>query len=702
MAADQTGTVHGQLVAALLRQRKLIIVVALLATGAGLAAGLLTTTLYTATASTLVSPLEGNPYSPQGRGDDLLNLETEAQLVKTDAVAKMVKIKLRSGDSPGELRAKVTVQVPPNTQVLNISFAANGPAQARDGAQAFADSYLAYRRQRTQAILDGKLKKLHDSSRRVEAVLQTATTKLQSSTGSQRAYWNTRVQAYSNQLGVIEEQSNDVRSTPINPGQVISPALPPTTPAAMRPLMFAGAGLVIGLLLAVTIVLLRMRTDRRVHSTQDLEQLGVPVLSTVPRPRLGEGSLALASAPKGGAGDAYRRLRASIVAGAPPAPVALLVTAATPGRSSTVVSSNLAVALALAGSATIMVDAASSEPDPAPFFGLRHSRGLSDALLGGVDPAELLVHADSQLRLLPRGGDPVEATHRFSGPRMREAIDVLRRRAGFVVVNADSVSDADAQALLALADAVVLVVTLGVTTRDELEQAYAEAERTKTLVIGVVVDTPPGKRARRAEDHARRLDVGGLPAAPADDREIDIQTERRRSTPASPTSSESTASSAAFGSSASAAPARFAAASRRPEGRLAGQRAEGASSTRRRSAEKATGLDAADPTSTMPDQTAPLPVVSDLKPAAHEDRDDDGTDLPDKPVAGSTGTSKAGQNASSGHERSSKPTDDGVRDVTAYWSNLVWGSDEDEEPRDSGCHSEESKESKGATSEPGS
>ncbi|MFG2005610.1 Wzz/FepE/Etk N-terminal domain-containing protein [Spirillospora sp. NPDC048911] len=693
MAADQTGTAHGQLVAALRRQRKLILLIALLTTGAGLAAGLLTTTLYTATASTLVSPLEGNPYSPQGRGDDLLNLETEAQLVKTDAVAKMVRAKLRTEESPGELRAQVTVQVPPNTQVLNISFAANGPAQARDGAQAFADSYLAYRRQRTQAILDGKLKKLQDSSRRVEGVLQTATTKLQSSTGSQRAYWNTRVQAYTNQLGVIEEQSNDVRSTPINPGQVISPALPPATPAAMRPLTFAGGGLIIGLLLAVTLVLLRMRTDRRLHGVQDIEQLGVPVLSTVPRPKQGEGSLALASAPKGGAGDAYRRLRASIVAGAPSAPVALLVTAATPGRSATVVSSNLAVALALAGSATIMVDAASSEPDPAPLFGLRRSRGLSEALLSGVDPAELLVHADSQLRLLPRGGDPVEAAHRFSGPRMREAIDVLRRRAGFVVVNSDSVSDADAQALLALADAVVLVVTLGVTTRDELEQAYAEAERTKTLVIGVVVDTPPSKRAKRAEGHTRRMD-GGPSVRLSDGHEP----ERRPGTAASPSPSpSSTASSAASGTLASTA---LSSSSRRAEGHLPGQRAEGSRAGRRRAAEKAADLDAADPTSTMPDHTAPLPMVSDLRLTAS---DDDGTELPDKPVASSARKSKAGQSTSGGrHGRSPETTGEGVREVADYWPSLTWGSDEDEERRDTGRESKGSTGSNGAKSEPGS
>ena len=64
----------------------------------GVAAGLRRAEEHSATSSILVSPLEGNPFSPSGRGDDLVNLETEAQLVGSDPVAREVSAMSGIGD----------------------------------------------------------------------------------------------------------------------------------------------------------------------------------------------------------------------------------------------------------------------------------------------------------------------------------------------------------------------------------------------------------------------------------------------------------------------------------------------------------------------------------------------------------------------------------------------------------------------------
>jgi Mrp family chromosome partitioning ATPase/capsular polysaccharide biosynthesis protein len=492
MAADQDA--QGRLTGVARRHLKLVCSLAALATVAGGAGGLLLPASAKATATVLISPLDGNPYSPNGRGDDLTNLQSEAQLVQADAVQQVVRQKLRGAD-----RSKVSVTVPPNTQVLLISYTGGSATAARDGAQAFANGYLAYRTQRAQGVLDERARKLREQEKKVQQQLTTTSKRLSTTAAGQKSLLRERITAYNNQLSVIDEQNNDISSTPVTPGSVITPAQPPAASITLRTAMFGGVGLAVGLFAGILIALTLERSDRRLRDVRAVQRLGIPVLSTVPS----SGGLVLVTAPKSRAGEAYRRLRAAVVASVQERPVTLLVTSATPAASATLTSSNLAVALAHAGSATIMVDASFSETSPSALFGLGQSKGLSDVLMRGTDPTQLLVHADSQLRLLPRGPGAGAAAERFSGPRMRETVQLLRDKAEYVLLNAPSVHDANAQALCTLADAVVLVVTLGQSTRHDIDHAYTEAERAGAIVIGTVVE---GGRSRRSapRDHSSR------------------------------------------------------------------------------------------------------------------------------------------------------------------------------------------------------
>ncbi|MEV5824497.1 Wzz/FepE/Etk N-terminal domain-containing protein [Spirillospora sp. NPDC052242] len=493
MAVEHSAEARGQLVAMLRRRMRLLIALVVAGTVAGVGAGVLLPAQYSATASVLVSPLEGNPYSPEGRGDDLINLETEAQLVQTDAVAELVQQRLK-GEDVSTLRSSVSTVVPPNTQILNIVYSADSGDAAEKGARAFAEAYLKYRQQRAQAVINGKLKKLEEQAVKVQENMTQANQQLATASSAQRTLLGQRITAYANQLGVIDEQKNDVSSTPVEPGQVINPAAAKGGAGVKRIGTFGAAGLVAGALLGLALVLTRERLDRRLRTGEQVEAMGLRVLSIVP-PGAG-GELALADGARTPAGEAYRRLRSGIVANIQATPITMLVAGATPATTTSTTGTNLAVALAYAGSDTILVDATADEPDPAASFGLPPGKGLSEILLKGTDPAALLIHADSQLRLLPRGTNPAAATHRFSGPRMRDAVDTLRDRADFVLVNAPDVHDADTQALCTLVDTVVLVVQDGVTTREDLQQAYAEVVHAGSTVLGVVIESSSGAPPR--------------------------------------------------------------------------------------------------------------------------------------------------------------------------------------------------------------
>jgi succinoglycan biosynthesis transport protein ExoP len=106
-----------------------------------------------ATAVILVNPLEGSPFSPDGQGDDLVNLETEAELVTSDSVTGLVARRLDLTGPVGSVRRGVVVTVPTNTQLLRVRATDRTTAAAVRRAQAFASAYLDFRRSRTESLV---------------------------------------------------------------------------------------------------------------------------------------------------------------------------------------------------------------------------------------------------------------------------------------------------------------------------------------------------------------------------------------------------------------------------------------------------------------------------------------------------------------------------------------------------------------------
>jgi len=112
--------------------------------------------------------------------------------------------------------------------------------------------------------------------------------------------------------------------------------------------------------------------------------------------------------------------------------------------------------------------------------------GLADTLLTGADAVVNRVHAGRGLSVLGPGAQLDRAAEGYVGPRMRTALDALRRASDLVLLTSPALSDPDGQALAAMADGVLLVVTLDASTRAEFDGALADAAQVRADVIGVV------------------------------------------------------------------------------------------------------------------------------------------------------------------------------------------------------------------------
>lgn len=100
-----------------------------------------------------------------------LTIDTDAKLITAGPVLDAVATAIHSPLSQSELATRFQVTASPNTNILNVAFTANNPADARRGIEAATTAYFALRRNLNHSVLlfdpgrivrSTSLSKLHD------------------------------------------------------------------------------------------------------------------------------------------------------------------------------------------------------------------------------------------------------------------------------------------------------------------------------------------------------------------------------------------------------------------------------------------------------------------------------------------------------------------------------------------------------------
>jgi polysaccharide biosynthesis transport protein len=151
----------------------------------------------------------------------------------------------------------------------------------------------------------------------------------------------------------------------------------------------------------------------------------------------------------------------------------LMIASALPGEGKTMLSVNLALALAQHGS-TCIVDADLRKRGVAPSLGVSNERGLGDVLAGTLDLDEAFVLHRSvpSLSVLPAGKEQGEPGVLIASNAMADLVGKLRQRFEFVVIDSPPILPvSDARSLAALADGILMIGRSGVTTRENMKRA---------------------------------------------------------------------------------------------------------------------------------------------------------------------------------------------------------------------------------------
>ncbi len=494
-------------------RRRLVLLLLLVMTGAALGAALGLSQARTATAEArvLISPLDGNAFSPES--DDLINLETEAQLVRSDAVARAVAD--ATDVSQDGLLSGLSVSVLPNTQVVSIEYGAPSRVAARDLAQTFAEEFLDYRTERSERVVDSRSDRIQAQIDAQNDNLSDLVSQLDDTTDSSRArVLREQISGVNSQIAQLRTQLDEVRTGADDPGEVTTPAFV-TSPS---PMVMVGAatiaGGVLGLLAALALVIVRVRSENRVHLTDDVEAVGLELLGDVRESDLDLMVRNLVEDREEGEITApLRALRAAVFSRERRRPVRILMGSSVPGETGPRSAVGLAYAAAASGYRTVLIDATSDGRAVTRRLELAGQPGLTDVLRGEISLEDGLVTLTAHLQVLPCGATDPRNDDRLGGPHVATLFERVSDVADIAVVATGPLLEARSQALALVNDTCLVEAVQGVSSIDELVEITNDLNPVN--VLGVVFVRP----ARGSGQGQREL--------PAGDRRAARQTRRR-------------------------------------------------------------------------------------------------------------------------------------------------------------------------------
>ena len=190
--------------------------------------------------------------------------------------------------------------------------------------------------------------------------------------------------------------------------------------------------------------------------------------------------------------ESYRALRTSLLLsnlGAPPK--VIMVTSARPQEGKTTTSINTAIVLAQKGVRVLLIDADLRRPSVHKTLGMGPRSGLSNVLTGSATAQQAITTSPvlPNLFILPAGTPPPNPAELLASSNMRDFIAELRAEFDHIVIDTPpTLSVTDAVVLSPRADATILVIRSGQTTKQALRRARDILTQVNAHVAGVLLN----------------------------------------------------------------------------------------------------------------------------------------------------------------------------------------------------------------------
>ena len=454
-----------------------------------LALSLLQDERYTATASLLFR--SDTPGLIEEQDEVLVDPEraaaTNEELVSLPVVASRAASRLGGGVTGEEVENRVEVSSTGEADVIEINATAPSAKEAARTANAYAQAYIAFRRDSDRAQVADAIALVERNLAALPPDRQNGAT----ARGLQRRLSSLRL-AQSLQTGKAE---------------LVQPAAVPDSPSSPKTVRNVILGLLFGAAFGFGLAALLERLDRRLKTIEEVEEIfGLPLLGRIPRDRL---LSELSDSPDqplgdvvrlGEAAEAFRTLRANLRYFDVDRRIrSILIVSPRPGDGKSTVARGLAMTMAAMGDDVALVDAdlhkdGSSAPSPAP-----EPPGLSLVLAGAVAVEDALtevpvfydpITGDSRtLASLPSGPPPPNPSQLLESARMRSVVRELEERFEVIVIDTPPLSGvSDALSLVGGVSGALIVAALGESNQNGARDLKKQLSLLRARQLGVVAN----------------------------------------------------------------------------------------------------------------------------------------------------------------------------------------------------------------------
>jgi polysaccharide biosynthesis transport protein len=243
-----------------------------------------------------------------------------------------------------------------------------------------------------------------------------------------------------------------------------------------------------------------VRTPEQVEIVSALPSLGIIPLNVAGgRPFLTGGQTSFSmelitdKRPQSQIAESFRSLRTSILLSGSfeSRPKVLLITSAVPKEGKSSISVNLAIVLAQKASRVLLVDGDLRRPTLHRVLGVSRDVGLSSLLDGtAVEENAILPAPDfPNLFVLPAGLSPSNPVELLDSERLRKLLKQWRSLYDYVIIDSPpALSVTDAVVISPEADAVVMVVRSGATTKDAVRRTRDTLYQVNARIMGIVMN----------------------------------------------------------------------------------------------------------------------------------------------------------------------------------------------------------------------